>query len=107
MGVIMVSAEHDRFSQIIAPKELFALSIDEGKFSDIIKQYIHDFVKPEYHRNLRNFIQSDVIQNQLDENIIPMISYCERDGKAIKLSIWPVDKSAGETIWVFEKEDNK
>lgn len=107
MGVIMVSAEHDSFSQIIAPKELFDLSIDEGKFSDIIKQYIHDFVKPEYHRNLRNFIQSDVIQNQLDENIIPMISYCEKDGKAIKLSIWPVDKSEGETIWVFEKEDNK
>ena len=56
--------------------------------------------------NLRNFIQYDVVRNQLEENIIPKISYYKKDGTAVKLSIWPVDGDEGETMWIFEKEDN-
>ncbi|MBE7016330.1 MAG: diguanylate cyclase [Ruminococcaceae bacterium] len=105
-GVFEVSMDQDSGSSIIAPTGLFDMSVDENRFSDVIKQYIHDFVKPEFHRNLRNFIQYDVVRNQLEENIIPKISYYKKDGTAVKLSIWPVDGDEGETMWIFEKEDN-
>ena len=106
-GVYYVSHEIDKATQILAPSLYFSMSNEENRFSDVMKQYIHDYVKPEFHRTLLNFIQFSVIEQQLKDNHVPSMSYLKKDGEKVLLSIWSVSDNMNkgtDTIWIFERD---
>jgi len=107
-GVYYVSLKNDTVECVLAPSEYFNLSNDDAKFSEMIKQYIHDWVKPEFYRTLLSFIQYDALKSQLEAGETPKLSYIKKDGKKFILSIWAVPEEIGassDTIWIFEEEN--
>ena len=105
-GVYFVSLTEDKAVQVLAPANYFVVSGEENKFSDILKEYIHDAVKPEFHRTLLNFMQYDVISKQLKNGHVPKLSYTKKDGVKIVLSVHKtVNEADDHTIWMFEAVD--
>lgn len=105
-GIYYVSLNTDKATQILAPISYFSMSGSENSFSDTIKQYIHDYVKPEFHRTLLSFIKYDAIEQQLNDGITPRISYVKKDGEKILLTVWSVpdsDNDTNDTVWMFER----
>lgn len=108
LGAYSVSLEEDSAKQLVAPEYYFNIKNEENKFSDILKQYIHTAVKPEFHRVLMSFISYDAIKEQHQKGNIPHITYVKADGESVTLSVYPIsseDEKTG-TIWVFERLDN-
>ena len=107
VGVYGVSLEKDVAVQLIAPANYFNLSDNEDVFSDVMRNYIHEMVKPEYQRQLLAFLEYDVIKQQLSEGAMPIVTYTKIDGTRITLSIYGISEATSEdlnTIWIFEKE---
>ena len=108
LGVYSVSLDNDRGTQIIAPEYYFAMDNDKISFSEVIKKYIHDVAKPEFHRVLMSFISYDAVKEKLKNGHIPHITYIKSDGGSVNLSIYPNSKpgrQGTDTIWVFEGMD--
>lgn len=105
-GVYYVSLVKDTASQILAPSDYFDSKGDNVKFSEVLKQYVLENVRPDFHRILLNFIQFDVIAGQIKSGETPKVSYIRKDGEKVLLSVWnvPADNTAEmNTIWTFEK----
>ena len=100
-GIYNVNLDTDHARQILAPSYYFEMSGEDVKFSDVLKQYIYDNIKTEYHRSLFSFIQYDVIKRQLKSGHMPRITYTKIDGETVTLSIYPAEET---TLWVFERE---
>ena len=101
-GIYSVNLETDRATQIVAPSYYFGMSGEETCFSDMLKQYIFDIVKPEFHRSLLNFVNYDMVKRQIESGHIPKITYTKSDGTVVRMSVYPVDKE--KVLWVFEYE---
>lgn len=101
-GIYNVNMETDRATQILAPSYYFGMAGDQTVFSEMMKQYIYEIVKPEYHRSLINFMNYDVVKRQLTSGNMPRITYTKSDGDIVTLSIYPVDEE--HALWVFERE---
>ncbi len=104
-GVYYVSLDTDHAVQILAPATYFVISGEENRFSDTLKDYIHETVKPEFHRILLNFMQYDVLKTQLEDGRVLQLNYTKKDGDKIVMS---VQKASGinsdefSTVWTFE-----
>lgn len=104
-GVYYVSTKTDRVIQLLSPSYLDIDGVD-SEFSVVLKQYIHDYVIFEQQRTLLNFIQYDLLEQQLSSGEIPVIKYTKNDGSNVTLTIWPVSDEFNidaDTIWTFEK----
>lgn len=101
-GIYSVNLETDRAKQIVAPSYYFGMSGEETCFSDMLKQYIFDIVKPEFHRSLLNFVNYDMVKRQIESGHIPKITYTKSDGTVVRMSVHPIDKE--KVLWVFEYE---
>ena len=107
-GMYSVNIKKDMWTQILAPSSYFKESNGDFAFSDIMKQYIHDTIRPEFHRMLLDCLKYDVLERQLKNGYNPKISYTKVDGEKIKLCVYAVsnDKNdVSDTIWVFEKDN--
>ena len=107
-AIYYVSLDNDNARQLIAPVKYFESLDDNKKFSDIIKQYMHDYVKPEFYRTLLNFIQYDVLKKQIVQGVTPELAYVKKTGRKVLLSVRPVPGAIeGEfgTIWTFERQN--
>lgn len=107
-AIYYVSLESDRARQLVAPTKYFEIPSEEKGFSDIIKQYMHDYVKPEFYRTLLNFMQYDALKKQIIQGGTPELAYVKKTGRKVLLSVRSVPGTLdGEfgTIWTFERQD--
>lgn len=107
-GVYYVSLDTDRAVQVLAPANYFVISGDETSFSETLKDYIHEAVKPEFHRIFLNFMQYDVLKKQLEDGHVLQLNYAKKDGGKIMMTVEKTSANNGEdfsTIWMFEALD--
>lgn len=107
-GVYSVSLKTDRAVQVLAPAAYFTLNNKHHFFSEIMKNYIHVNVKPDFHRILLSFLDYETLEKQLQSGHAPSVSYTRIDGEKMVMRIFAVFRPEGEgmdTVWTFEKED--
>ncbi len=106
LGVYFVSLEKDSCVKILAPAYFHDIDDQGLAFSAIMKRYISEFVKPNFHRAFLSFLEYDILKKQFKEQHIPEISFERIDGEKVVLRIYPVDSTGNESdcIWAFEKE---
>ena len=87
-------------------KYFSVLSADEEKFSDKIKKYVHEYVKPEYHRVFSSFMNYDALSERLKEDNTPTLTYTKIDGEKVRLCVYPdlLSNNPKASVWVFESE---
>lgn len=108
LGVYCVSHKEDSAIQILAPSYFSEILEQENSFSQSMRKYIHDLVKPEFYRTLLSFLEYDILEKQLKKGQNPIATYIKIDGEGVTLSIHSVAESDNkeiDSIWVFEKED--
>ncbi len=107
LGIYYLSVNTDRCIRIIAPTYLGDINDEVPLFSESIKKYVYNFVKPEFHRTILSFLDYNVLKNQLKDENIQRASYERIDGEQILLKIYPIVSENGDIdcIWVFEKEN--
>lgn len=106
IGMYCVSLKNDEILHVLSSSYYSKMPEHETKFSDIMKQYIQDVAKPEYGRNLLNFLEYDVMEKELEKGNIPSVVYEKNDGEKVRLSIYPIyDENEMYTVWTFEKID--
>ncbi len=105
LAVYFVSLEKDTFVKILAPIYFKDVNDKSHLFSEVVKRYIHEFIKPEFHRALSSFIEYDTLKKQLSEQRVPEIIYERIDGEKVILRVYPVNtgNATSDSIWVFEK----
>lgn len=102
-GIYCVSLDKDSGRRILMPEYFRQFSEKSDKYSKVFSLYIHDMVKPDYHRALFNFLEYDVLRRQINEGYIPCISYTKNNDENIMLSVYPIRDNENETLWIFEK----
>ena len=108
LGIYCVSLTTDKATEILIPEYLKEFSSKESSFSKIFSNYIQKMVSSDYHRPLLNFLEYDVIKQQLKDGYIPSISYENIHNVKLKLSVYKLTGSndnVEEVLWVFERED--
>ena len=103
-GIYCVSLDTDKGKRVLMPEYFKQFSENEDSYSKIFSNYVHDMVKPDYHRVLLNFLEYDVLKRQIADGYIPCASYTKNNDENIMLSIYPVPGYPNETIWVYEKK---
>lgn len=101
-GIYSVSLKDDLASKVLAPDNYFNLESKEHKFSEVMKQYIHEWVNPEYSRKLLELLKYDVIAQKLENGDIPKVEYEKINGERIILSVYMISEDSNETVWMFE-----
>ncbi len=82
----------------------------EGAASKVFSRYVNEMVNPDYHRTLLNFLNYDAIKKHLNEGTIPSMTYTNARDEIICLNVYSLPSPADgttETIWVFEKIDER
>ena len=107
LGVYLVAFEEDLAEYVLQTSYFSVLSADEEKFSDKIKKYVHEYVKPEYHRVFSSFMNYDALSEQLKEDNTPTLTYTKIDGEKVRLCVYPdlLSNNPKASVWVFESED--
>lgn len=108
LGIYCVSLTTDKAIEILIPEYLKEFSSKESSFSKIFSNYIQKMVSSDYHRPLLNFLEYDVIKQQLKDGYVPSISYENIHNVKLKLSVYKLTGSndnVEEVLWVFERED--
>ena len=108
LGIYCVSLTTDKATEILIPEYLKEFLSKESSFSKIFSNYIQKMVSSDYHRPLLNFLEYDVIKQQLKDGYIPSISYENIHNVKLKLSVYKLTGSndnVEEVLWVFERED--
>ena len=63
-GIYCVSLANDKGKQILAPANYFSLSNEEYKFSEVLKQYIYDYIKSGNNINFDIDLKSMYTENE-------------------------------------------
>jgi len=106
VGVYYVSLKENKSSYLVTPDYYSMEQADDEMFSDVIKRYILEIVKPEYHRNLSTLFDFDFIKRQIAEGNTPEFSYVNISGDNMVLTIYPAsgtDDDDSYTLWIFER----
>ncbi len=103
-GIYYVSLENDRARRLVMPSEL-EYGETEEHFSELLKKYVSDVVHPDSHRVMNAFISYDVLSRQLNDGMIPRVTYKKINGETISLSVHSMEKTEDglDTVWVFEE----
>lgn len=99
-GIYSVSLETDVARRIIMPSYLDFNETEEC-FSEILKNYIHQRVHPDFRRGMLRFLNYDVLKEQLSNGQNPRFTYKKENGESVILTVYAQDE---ETLWVFENE---
>ena len=105
-GVYRVSLESDRSTQILLASNATVTLDSEKGFVTELREYVREYVKPEYHRILFSLLNYDTLRLQLQSGTYPSIVYEKLDGEQMTLEVFPVPDqtdSVKDTIWIFEK----
>ncbi|MBQ6894409.1 MAG: GGDEF domain-containing protein [Clostridia bacterium] len=97
-GIYSVSLETDIARRIIMPSYLDFKETEE-KFSEIMKDYIHHRVHPDFHRGMLRFLNYDVLKEQIENGQTPRFTYKKENGEGVILTVYA---QGDETLWVFE-----
>lgn len=106
-GVYCVSLQKDRATQVVAPSHYFRMDKENTPFSDIMKNYIHDMIQPEFQRSVLKLLDYEILERQLKHGHVPKVEFSKNDGVPISLTVYltsPLEAEETETIWVFERE---
>lgn len=104
-GIYRVSLENDHARCILMP-EYLGYKEDEEHFSNLLLQYIDEYVHPDFRRAMMSYIQYDAIKRQMSEAGYSKITYKKASGESVVLSIYPLNENAennDDTLWVFAK----
>ncbi|MBQ7901368.1 MAG: hypothetical protein IJ365_05330 [Clostridia bacterium] len=104
--VYRVSLNNDTIHQLIMPDYLKKYAEEEATASKVFSRYVHEMVHPDFQRVLLNFLNYDALKKHLAEGNIPSVTYTNAADEIICLSIHSIskaDESAENTIWVYEK----
>ena len=107
-GVFCLSHRDDCVRTLMSPTYFQNLVNETNSFSEAMKTYMHEYIKPEYHRILLGFLEYDALENNIKSGNIPRITYTRIDGEKVVLSIYPNKKQDGgkiDTIWIFEQNE--
>ncbi len=105
-GIYRVSLDTDTAQGILMPSYLGYKENDDS-FSNILKKYMGDFVHPDFHRAVTNFLNYDAIKRQLLDGKTASITYKKVNGETVILSVYKLDENdsdAKDTLWVFARE---
>ena len=104
-GIYKVSLKTDEARRILMPSYL-GYNETESLFSNIFTKYVEDDANPDFHRAMLSFLNYEALSAQLEEGIIPRITYKKTNGEDVTLSVYPFAETGKEvdlTLWVFEK----
>ncbi|MBE6915680.1 MAG: GGDEF domain-containing protein [Ruminococcaceae bacterium] len=104
-GIYRVSLENDHARRILMP-EYLGYNEDENNFSNLLFQYIDEYVHPDFRRAMMSYIQYDAIKRQISEMGYSKITYKKASGESVVLSIYPLGENMeniNDTLWVFAK----
>lgn len=108
LGAYCVSLKTDRAITVLAPTYYFMLDNESHLFSEVMKNYIHDIVNPDFHRTMLKFLDYEILERQLQSGHKVRVSYTKIDGEKMVMSIYAISQpedEAMDTVWIFEKED--
>ncbi|MCQ4637620.1 sensor domain-containing diguanylate cyclase [Anaerovorax odorimutans] len=105
-GVYFVNLSTDTVRHIFIPDYFEAMMKKSGgKFSEAIRLYARELVKPEFSSLFQPVCDYRELESQLYGRDVPGFVYQKKDGSWMKLRIFKFKKYAGqnkETLWVFE-----
>ena len=97
-GVFSVSLKDDTARRIIMPSYM-DFGESRSKFSEVFINYVNENVHSDFHRGMMNFLNYDVLKEQLDRGELPRYTYKKTNGEGVVLSICA---QGDESLWVFE-----
>lgn len=104
LGIYSVSLRNDHSKSILMSGYLNHGETEEN-FSHIFKEYVNEQIHSDYHRELLNLLNYDILAEQvLDGENIKKV-YQKIDGTVVVLNIYVVENTSEdivETLWVFE-----
>ncbi|MBQ4559602.1 MAG: GGDEF domain-containing protein [Tyzzerella sp.] len=104
LGVYSVSLRTDQSKRILMSGYLNHEETEEN-FSQIFKEYVNEQIHADYHREILNLLNYDILAERvLDGEIIKKV-YQKNDGNMVVLNIYVVENTSHdvvETLWVFE-----
>jgi len=109
LGVFCVSHKIDKSVQVLSPSYFSEMLEESHSFTEAMRHYIHDVVKPEYHRILFSFLDYATLEHQFADGTNPKVTYTKIDGENVTLSIYSNSEKHDDdidSVWVFEKEEN-
>ena len=101
-GICRVSLDSDRAGCVLMPA-YFGAGEQEGCFSALFSKYVAGTVDSDHRRAVMSFLNYDSIRHQLREGTIPKITYKKTGGQTVVLSVYKIDDSDNDTLWVFAK----
>ena len=95
---------------MLSPSYFSEVLEETNSFSQTLKRYIHDNVRPEYHRQMLSFVEYEALESLIETGITPSITYIKIDGEKVILSVYANSRSSQDgidTVWTFEKVDDE
>ncbi|MBQ2614550.1 MAG: GGDEF domain-containing protein [Clostridia bacterium] len=102
-GVYRVSLRTNAVHRLLMPAYL-GYEENENDFASLFSKYIGERVNPDFHRAIMSFLDYGAIETQLEEGVVPRITYKKIDGEMRILSVYPLKQGEpGDTLWVFAR----
>lgn len=104
-GIYKVSLRTDEARRILMPAYL-GYNETESSFSHLFTKYVENTANPDFHRVLLSFLNYEALSAQLEEGIIPRITYKKTNSEDVTLSVYSFAEPGEKvdlTLWVFEK----
>ena len=108
LAIFCVSHSNDNIVHIVSQSYFSEMFKETGSFVESMRKYIHEIVRPEYHRTLSSFLEYDSVNRQLNDGYVPKTTYTKINDEKVTLSIHSVSGENYEgidSIWIFERED--
>ena len=104
LGIYCVSLNEDKATNIVMTAYFEEMLSQSGKFTEGLLKYVQNIVQSDDRRPLLNFLDYNIIKEQLKNGHRPRITYTKLNGKKVTLSIYalPNQKEISETLWFFE-----
>ena len=104
LGIYCVSLNEDKATNIVMTAYFEELLSQSDKFMEGLLKYVQNIVQSDDRRPLLNFLDYNIIKEQLKSGHRPRITYTKLNGKKVTLSIYalPAQEEISETLWFFE-----
>jgi len=109
-GVYCVTHNTDEAIQVLSPSYFSEILDETNSFTETLKRYILDIVRPEYHRQMLSFVEYEALESLIATSISPSITYTKIDGEKVTLSVYAnphCEQDGIDTVWTFEKVDGE
>lgn len=102
----IVNLNTDTQRSIMVP-DFFQRMLDGhgGSFREALREFCCVRIAPEYQEGLLRLLDYDVVRSRLKSEGAVQCGYVKNDGERFMLTILTDNRSADETMWVFERKD--